>query len=464
MFGQVKTRMTIYFSVVVFVLMAGFSGFLYIGVEWLLYRHLERELLVLADAIEDSYDPQKNEFTFLKPGTENLQTAREGWVRIIAGKGEMVFQSDHFVRHPTPFPLELAATIPPDGQLFRNFSLSGGEQLYSIVLPVRNSGAGYTGGWVEVGQPLKPVLNTLSQFQRLLLLSFPLVLVAIAALSYYVVSRFIGPVALMAEQTEQITHHNLSARLPVVNPRDEFGRLAQRFNNLLDRLESSFMQQRELLSDISHELKTPITLLRLRWENQIATRGRPSHSRLAADIEELTRLSQMVSDLGLLAQTLENTPRKSLQPLDLNNLLRAICKDLQLLAEQKQQQFLYQLQGEARITGDAQLLRRLFINLLDNAIKYTPEGGCIRLSSCAEDGVVRVHIKDTGIGMSPAEIDRVFERFYRGENIRKAGAKGSGLGLTLAQWIARIHHGRLQLTSEPGKGSWVQVEIPRLTP
>lgn len=462
MFSQIKTRMTIYFSIVVFVLLAAFSGFLYWGVELLLYRHLERELLVLADAIEDSYDPVKNEFTFLKSGTENLQTARDGWVRIVARSGEIIFQSDGFSRHKIVFPFELASAIQPDGQLFRDFSRSGGQPFHSIILPVRNVGANYSGGWVEVSQSLRPLLNTLSQFRKLLLLSFPLVLLVVGGLSYYVVNRFIRPVSLMADQTEQITYNNLEARLPVVNPDDEFGRLAQRFNNLLDRLENSFLQQQQLLSDISHELKTPVTLLRLRWENHIANPRLSQNLRaqLAADVEELTRLSQMVSDLGLLSQSLENAPKRTMQPLDLAALLQSICGDIQLLAGEKQQQFRYTLNEDIRVAGELRLLRRLFLNLLDNAIKFTPEGGSIDLTGAVANGFATIAITDSGIGMAPDEIERVFERFYRGENALRENTKGNGLGLTLAKWITATHNGRLELRSEPGKGSCVTVSLP----
>ena len=462
MFTQVKARMTIYFSIVVFVLMAGFSGFLYWGFQWLLYRNLDRELLVLADAIEDSYDPVKNEFTFLKSGTENLKTAREGWVRIIAENGEIIFRSDGFLQDVIDFPLALAKSIKPEGQLFRNFNREDGQWFHSIILPVRNVGANYSGGWVEVSQPLKPLQNTLAQFRKLVLISLPLVLLVVGWLSYYVVNRFIRPVALMADQTEQITFHNLKARLPVVNPDDEFGRLAQRFNNLLDRLEHSFLQQQQLLSDISHELKTPVTVLRLRWENQIADGhfNDETRAQLAADVEELTRLSQMVSDLGLLSQSLENAPKQKMPPLDLAALLQSICGDMQLLAEEKNQEFRWSLGDDICVAGESRLLRRLFINLLDNAIKFTPEGGTIDVFGKVAGHSAIIEISDSGIGMTTGEIERVFDRFYRGETARSEHVKGSGLGLTLAKWIASIHNGRLELHSEPGNGSRATVFLP----
>ena len=462
MFGLIKTRMTLFYTLIVFILLATFGSFLYLGLKTLLLRNLDRQLLVFADAIEDSYDPVNNEFTFLEAGTENYQTAKNGWIRIINKNGSVLFQSDPFSKAAIAFPLGSVTGLKAEQHLYREFERGNGEHFRSIILPVLNSRAAYLGGWVEVGESLKNLENTLTFFRKLLLISLPVSLLIVGAISFLMVRHLFRPVSLMAAQTERITYENLNERLPVINQKDELGRLALRFNSLLERLENSFRQQRQLLSDVSHELKTPLTILRTRWESEISNVNLPeiTRRRLSADVEELARLSKMVTDLTLLSRSLETLPDIRKESVDLDPLLTRLVDDLQPLANEKQLQLGWKGNGAQFINGESRLLRRLFLNLLDNAIKYTPPGGKIFIRSAAKADNAVVEIIDNGIGIRQSELRRVFQRFYRAENVKKSNIRGIGLGLPLAKWIAHAHGGFLEVESEPEIGTHITVTLP----
>ncbi len=462
MFGLIKTRMTVFYTLIVFILLVTFGSFLYLGLKALLYQNLDRQLLVFSDAIEDSYDPVNNKFTFLEEGTENYQTAKNGWIRIINKDGSVFFQSNHFSKETVAFPFGSVKELKAEQHFYREFEKANGEHFRSIILPVLNSQAAYLGGWVEVGESLKNLESTLTFFRKLLLLSLPVSLLIVGIISFWMVQRLFRPVSLMAEQSEKISYENLDERLPVINQKDELGRLAMRFNSLLERLEKSFRQQRELLSDVSHELKTPLTILRTRWESEISNINLPqlTRQRLSADVEELARLSKMVTDLTLLSRSLETLPDIHNESVDLNLLLTQLVNDLQPLANEKQLQLEWTGNGAQFINGEIRLLRRLFMNLIDNAIKYTPAGGNIIVRSVARANNAVVEIVDNGVGVQQSELSRIFQRFYRTENVKKSNIRGIGLGLPLAKWIAHAHGGFLEVESEPEIGTHITVTLP----
>lgn len=459
---SIKTRMTIFIATIVFVLLTIFGGFLYWGLKAIIYRHFDQRLLVFADAIEDSYDPANNDFKFLEEKTENYFAARKGWVRIIDWNETILFQSDPFVKNPAPFPFEKAKELTTESYFYRQFKRENGKVFRSIILPVVNRISAEKIGWVEAGESVKEIENTLAFFRKLLLLSLPIALLFVAIVSYWMVNRLIQPVSAMAEQTEKISYTNLDERLPIINPNDELGRLGTRFNMLLDRLENAFQTQRQFLNNVSHELKTPITILRNHWEKATADNSLPDsiRRRLNTDVEELVRLSKMVSDLSLLSHSLEMHPALKREQVSLTEMLHHLVEDIRLLANQKNQSIEFLGNEPVQVNGEPRFLKRLFLNLLDNAVKYTPDNGSIRVSCSMENGHAVVCFSDNGIGINSQDLPHIFDRFYRASNVHSNNAKGTGLGLSIAKWIAEAHHGSLEITSQPKQGSTFKVKLP----
>ncbi len=462
--GSVKLRMSLFFTLVVFILLAVFATFLYFGLQTLMVRQLERELLAHADAIEDSFDPAADDFKYLQEGTENRAAAQNEYLRIVRADGNLYFVSHRFSGGEPGFPESEARQLEVGGHFMRTVKLPGKADYRAIVLSVPDTGDQRHIAWVELWQSTKPVNASLGFFRKVLLFSLPLALMIVALAAYLMVNRGIRPVALMARMTEEITYDSLDKRLPVLNSDDEFGRLAGRFNELLARLEESSLQQRRLLSNVSHELKTPLAILRSHWESRVTedSFAEADREQMAADLEEVARLAKMVDDLSLISRSYEDAADLQRESLNISQLIRNLAEDMSVLAGVKNQQIRVESAPEILVSGSPRYLRRLFINILDNAVKYSPENGRIEVNCRAEAGKVIITIHDDGPGIPAADLPKVFDRFYRSPNVRDSQIRGSGLGLTLARWIAELHDGSLTISAPEGDGTSVCFIMPEL--
>jgi heavy metal sensor kinase len=265
-------------------------------------------------------------------------------------------------------------------------------------------------------------------------------------------------------QTQRITAQRLSTRLDVDNPKDELGRLATTINDLLTRLETSFKEQQRFIADASHELRTPLAVLR--GETEVALnkpRTVPEYQESLSLINaEAERLSRIVEDLFMLARQPIDAPL-TLQrdPLSLNDTVKDCVRAAQVLAIRKG----IELKSESDavsivLHGDDELLKRMILNLLDNAVKYTPAGGEISVDLGRQNGNAWVSVRDTGIGISRADQAQVFDRFFRVDKARSRVLGGAGLGLSIVAWIVESHRGKITLESNPGQGSLFTVELP----
>lgn len=295
----------------------------------------------------------------------------------------------------------------------------------------------------------------------------PLAILLAGAGGYLLARRSLSPVVMMSAQASRIGSENLYERLKVRNPRDELGHLAASFNELLDRLNQSFEQQRRFVADASHELRTPVAILCGEAEVTLAqTKRTEQEYRESLQIlrEEAKRLKHIVEDLFTLARA--DAGQHPLAPSDfyLEELAAECTKNVRTLASVKQITVSSESSGELPIHADESLLRRMLMNLLDNAIKYTPEGGTVSLRCEEENGHYRVSLEDSGQGI-PVELQpRIFERFFRVDKARSRGETdggGAGLGLTIASWIAGAHGGKLELTSSTPRGSLFTVFLPK---
>src|SRR6267142_7007972 len=295
----------------------------------------------------------------------------------------------------------------------------------------------------------------------------PLAILLAGAGGYLLARRSLSPVVTMSAQASRIGSENLYERLKVRNPRDELGHLAASFNELLDRLNESFERQRRFVADASHELRTPVAILCGEAEVTLAQEKRTEQEyRESLQIlgEEAKRLKHIVEDLFTLARA--DAGQHPLAPSDfyLDELAAECSKNVRTLASAKQIAVSCESSGEFPIHADESLLRRMLMNLLDNAIKYTPQGGSVSLCCAEENGHYRVSLQDSGQGI-PVELQpRIFERFFRADKARSRGETGSGgagLGLTIASWIAGAHGGRLELTRSTPQGSLFTVFLPK---
>ena len=318
--------------------------------------------------------------------------------------------------------------------------------------------------------------DLLQDIRATLLWVIPMTLLIASAGGYFLARKSLAPVVAMSDKAARIGAQNLHERLPVLNPRDELGYLASTFNGLLERLDRSFEQQRRFMADASHELRSPVAIIRGEAEVALSQARPPEEYResLAIALDEARRLSQIVDDLFTLARA--DAGEYPLRPRDfyLEELAADCVRAARSMAVARGITLSYEPDGEMPIHADEALVRRLAMNLLDNAIKYTPPGGKISVACARSGGEYSLSVRDTGPGIPAAARDKIFERFFRVDPARthagreNSGAPetaasataGAGLGLAIARWIAEAHHGRLTLLRSDNSGSTFAAFLP----
>jgi heavy metal sensor kinase len=296
-------------------------------------------------------------------------------------------------------------------------------------------------------------------------LTIPLVILLAGAGGYFLARRSLLPVVAMSAKAGRIGASNLNERLPIQNARDELGQLAISFNQLLDRLDQSFERQRRFVADASHELRTPVAILCGEAEVSLSRSERkPEEYRESLGVlrAEAMHLKHLVEDLFTLARADAGQYPLSFSDFYLDELVMDCCHTIRTLALAKRIAVDCEASHELPIRADEGLLRRMLLNLLDNAIKHTPTAGSVAVKCTTREDQYVLSVADTGPGI-PIELQpRIFERFFRADKARARGERdgGAGLGLSISRWIAEIHQGRLELTSSQATGSTFTVYLP----
>lgn len=297
------------------------------------------------------------------------------------------------------------------------------------------------------------------------LLAVPFVLVLAGVAGYFLARRALVPLGEMAKRAEQITSDRLHERLPVGEAGDELGHLATVFNNLLARLEQSFEQLRRFTSDASHELRTPLTSIRSVGEVALQKDGGREEYRdaIGSMLEEANRLTSLVDSLLTISRA--DAGRIQLHPTTFSvmDLAREAASLFEVFVEEKSQRIVVEGDESVNVRGDRVFLRQALVNIIHNAVKYSPEGGLISvLVNYEARGNIRVEVIDSGPGIPPEHAAKVFDRFYRVDESRSREAGGAGLGLAIAQWAVQVHGGDIHLRTAQGEGCTFQILLPQL--
>ena len=393
---------------------------------------------------------------------------------LIYEDGQPIVASSMPPQDRAPGPFEMPATAPPLTAAIRS-----GRSI--VMLPPPRPGASAVRAYIRRprfgrGRFAVVVLGStrredelLADVRRYFGVFIPLALLLAAVVGYFLAAKSLAPVAAMTRQAELIGASNLDERLPVANPADELGRLASVLNSLLSRLHDAFEQQRRFMADAAHELRTPVAVIRGEAEVSLARGARESaeyRDALGVVAGESARLSGIVDDLFTLARADAGEVPVRPRAMYLDEVVTETTRAVASLAARDQIQVTVDAPEEMPYTGDEALLRRMLMNLLDNAVKYTPPGGRIRVSARRRGDTYRVAVSDTGPGIPPGDRERIFQRFHRLDQARLSGPageareSGAGLGLPIARWIAEAHGGRLLLAESTPAGSTFLAELP----
>ena len=371
--------------------------------------------------------------------------------------GSWIFRSPRFLLPQLPLPAP-----PRRGVSFLTSNLD--SQQYRIAQQ-RVSIGGYT-FQINAAVPTEPFDQALDNFRLIEKRFLPLLVVLASLLGYWLSGRSLAPVNQIIQSAEQIGVQNLSQRLQVPKARDELQRLTLTLNAMLERIESSVKRIRQFTANASHDLRTPLSLIRTHAElalrrNRTEAEYREAFARILSASEETT---QLIEALLTLARADAGAAHLKFRELDLTPVLQKVALQAPALALSEGLSFSSNLcEDPLFLRADPAAIETLLLAVLDNAVKYTPAGGFVRLRSFAVSGQAVIEVEDTGVGIAPEDLPHIFDRFFRADQARSREVPGSGLGLSIAQWIAETHKGRIEVESHVNSGSLFRILLPRVS-
>ena len=388
------------------------------------------------------------EHSVLGPGGDLFQVCDQ--------KGQWLYRS--VALESNNVPIERPGALP--APRFETLSVERHSlRFYSERIVV--SGKPYT---VQVAAPMNAAFESLDRFRLILLFAAPLLLIAASAGGYWISTRALAPVDEISRAAQQISIENLADRLHVANTGDQLQRLSETLNAMLSRLEASVRRITQFTADASHELRAPVSLIRTTAEVAIQRRDRPADEYLEA-LEEILaeseRTSQVVDSLMLLARADSGKEYLECVRVDACTVARGSAEQGEKLARSHGIEFKVNVpKGPVPIQADADALRRALLILLDNAVKYTPQGGSVMMRLETSDGFAVFSVSDSGIGILKQDLAHIFDRFWRADKVRSREQAGAGLGLSIAKWIVDMHQGSIDVESETARGAVFHLRIP----
>ena len=459
MIDSVRTRLTLWYAGVLALSLIAFAFLIYYAVAAIFHERQDESLRSTAETVASAYAEELNEaHSVTKAGQVVLAEIifPNRYVQIMDNAGRQIASSKNASEAAISIPTSTLSKARA-----RKFDFVSVNGFRVAVVPLSSDP---NVGFAAVAEPLSVIEGALSRLRRDFLAGVPAVLLLASVGGYFLARKSLSAIAQMNAQTQRISAESLASRLDVTNPRDEVGRLATTINELLARLETSFNEQQRFIADASHELRTPLAVLR--GETEVAlgkTRTIEEYQQSLSLIQdEAERLSRIVEDLFILARQPVDAPVALIkEPVALNEAVRDCARAARVLALRKGVRL--RIEDNApriALTGDEDLIKRMILNLLDNAVKYTPEGGEISLRLARQNGDAEIVVRDTGIGIPAEDQLRVFDRFYRVDKARSRALGGAGLGLSIVRWIVEAHGGKIQVQSSAGNGSVFTVKLP----
>lgn len=315
---------------------------------------------------------------------------------------------------------------------------------------------------VQLAVSEKPVWDESWEMVSVLGCGLPIIVLLIAFTGYAVAGRAIRPVDAMAQRASEISARHLNERLQISNPDDELGRLGTAFNQTLARLETSFEQLRRFTADASHELRTPLTAIRSVGEVALQTAGDEAYYRdiIGSMLEEVDRLTRLVESLLTISRADAGHLQLQKSSFDLIDLAKESAALLEVLAEEKNLTIAVGGDTSVALWADRLILRQALINLIDNAVKYSPAGGRIQVQVHAAGGNAVIEVRDSGPGIPPEHAEKIFQRFHRVDKARSRAEGGAGLGLSIVQWAVSAHGGKVELMQDTAPGCAFVIHLP----
>jgi heavy metal sensor kinase len=444
-----------------------FGAYTYCGFQQFLVRSLDQTLLrrahQIASTILDELPIKGDSYVANEIQARYAPELNERVIRITDSKGREVYASKNggFLKEDPVSSIPGSATS--ENPVYREEPFDNGPLYRVVSLRHRLSNGNYYR--VEVGAPETEISTALRGLVLTLGVGFP-VLIGLSILGgYSLLGRALRPVDEIVGAAEHISFKNLHQRLPVPQTGDEFEHISQALNRMIERLDEAFQIANRFAADASHELRTPLTIIQGELEVFLhdASLSPESIERAGEILEEVMRLARIVEGLLLVSRLEAGEAQMKMETIDLGELVISTSEQMELLSKDKLLTLKQEISRDIRVEGDELRLRQVVVNLIDNAIKYTPEGGTIVLKVSVGANKAMIEVSDTGIGISPAALPHVFDRFFRAEEARSSRTVGSGLGLAIVRSITEAHGGCVSVESNGNRGTQFRVELPLLS-
>ena len=466
---SLTARLTAWYLLLLSCTLIIFSGYLYLQLRSSLLGQLDTTLKVASTEILTNLVVEGDRISF--SDTEQFwsnqqQLTRAGFsARIIASNGNI---SDGFGNY------KAIKILLPQTKGYQKLKVRNQNwRTYNLPLAIADSQIveatpdNSDQQWLQLAQSLQPMTDALEHLLTLMLFGFPLILLLASLGGLFLADRALRPINQIIRTAEAINSDDLSYRINYQGKSDEVGRLAMTLDRMLNRIELAFEHERRFIADASHELRTPLTIIKGKIgvalsRQRTTTEYETTLQDLDSQTDRLIRLTNGLLFLARLEREQSELEGRSFTELDLTSLLEVLSEQIQLTAD-KQLQITAAILPNLLVFGDGDLLTSLFLNLLDNAVKYTPAGGAIHLKTTLDRQQVTVTISNTGSGIAAEDLPYLFDRFYRSDCDRASGKRGSGLGLAIAALIARCHGGQISVTSQIDKLTTFEVDLPTLT-
>ena len=480
---SIRFKIILWYMLVLALTLLFFSLLLYQNYSRSLYKNLDQLLNSKAGGVVNSIDTYweaeklgalELSQTFIRPGVfskiNNINFAkiathcieeRSGdpalmniMVRIFDAKGKLIVSSKN-TANVGLLPVEALQDVLNGNSRFDNATvdLSGGKPLPLRVYTTPVIEDGRVAYIVQIASSLVLLYAALNRLQVILFLLLPLTVFLTGMVGAFLAKVTLNPVEEMIRTIRQIKADNLKLRISIPDTKDEIRRLADTFNDILGELDRAFSMQQQFIQDVSHDLRTPLTILKGEIEVALKKARSPKEyeSVLSSSLEEINKINKVIENLLILARFDSKKLPLEIKEVDLNTKMQNVVKDMEVLAEQKNIHMNIFEEEKITLEGDENQLRQLFSNLLDNAIKYTDAGGKVSVNLSRQNGFAKIQVSDTGIGIPDKELPFIFDRFYRVDKAR--GGCGFGLGLSIAKTIAEVHGGTIEVESEPDRGA-----------
>ncbi|MEQ1856393.1 MAG: heavy metal sensor histidine kinase [Longimicrobiales bacterium] len=451
---SIRVRLTLWYAAVLAAILLVYAGGAYFFLRTNLYADLDRRLADDVVGVAALLTATERAAPVSAPGEAGFEDQR--WLEVLSPEGELLYQEG-----------TSALALPPSAQESRDGASGRAESIevgVGSVVRMRTASSSVGGSTVLVRAARSEALVR-HELRELLVgmgLGLPAAVLVACLGGYFLAGRALRPVGQMAERASAITAESLGQRLPIENAHDELGRLGSVLNDTLARLEGSFETMRRFTADAAHELRTPLTALRSVGEVTLreSRSGEAYREAVGSMLEEVDRLTRLVDTLLTLSHSDSGRVEIRAESIELRSFAEQAKNYLEVLADEKQQSIVVDGSAEAWIEADPRLLHQAISNILDNAIKYSPVGSCIRVEIHSDSDIAGIDVVDQGPGIAAEHIQRVFERFYRVDGARSRQTGGAGLGLSIARWAIQANGGTVGIDSKLGEGTRFVVRLP----